>query len=188
MRYYIKAFRNYARSDGRASRKEMWMFIIFNWLALFVTAFADGLFGLCFKTALRTWNYGWLTLIYLLISLCPSICLRIRRLHDINKKGTWWALDNIPFVSYYVYYLYLFKKGDAEKNQYGLPEDYKGVIVQKSFCEDCGTEITVGSQFCAKCGKRLLVSTTDNAQKLCKCCGAKNSVDRSKCIMCDNPL
>ena len=32
MKYYFRAFRNYAKCDGRATRKEYWMFLLFHYL------------------------------------------------------------------------------------------------------------------------------------------------------------
>ncbi len=131
MRYYINAFRNYAKTDGRASRKEIWMFTIFHLLVLFVLSFFEGLFGQYFTTRLN--SYGLLQLSYMAISACPSICLRIRRLHDVDKSGKWWGLEFLPIVSLYVLYLYYIKTGDAGRNDYGNPpgeENIEETIVQ----------------------------------------------------------
>lgn len=43
MQYYIKAFKNYCNSSGRATRKELWLFFLFHFLVIFILAFLDGL-------------------------------------------------------------------------------------------------------------------------------------------------
>ena len=42
MNYYIKALKNYATFSGGASRKEYWMFVLFNIIfALYLDLFVD---------------------------------------------------------------------------------------------------------------------------------------------------
>lgn len=182
---YIKAFKNYFNSDGRATRKELWLFFLFHYLAVFVLSLLDGFFG--FYSTTIPLDYGYMTLAYLLISICPAACVQIRRLHDVNKSGTWWLLFNVPLVCFYVLYLYL-KRGDSGANQYGpspvsrqhdgsysavaqtndrlpedpltqrqpaMPEAKPGVPAQILFCRKCGFELIAGSNFCSSCGSAV---------------------------------
>lgn len=117
MRYYIKAFKNYLQTDGRAARKELWVFAIFQHLILACLAFLDGLFGLHPENI----NYGYLTLAYILISVCPGFCLIVRRLHDVGKSGGWVLAAFVPFLNLYLLYLLYFKRGSGVYNVYGPP-------------------------------------------------------------------
>lgn len=185
MQYYIKAFKNYCNSSGRATRKELWLFFLFHFLVIFILAFLDGLFGF-YSTSIPL-DYGYMTIAYLLISICPAACVQIRRLHDVNKAGTWWLLFNVPLVSFYVLYLYL-KRGDSGINVYGAPSEqqsyegsepiiqvYEPISEQQTiqyqpivpdmtinnppqirYCRKCGFELIVGSEFCSKCGTAVI--------------------------------
>lgn len=97
MKWYLEAFKNFGNFSGRASRKEYWMFALFNGIIVFV---------------LRS-TVPVLCLVYSLIALIPSIAIGVRRMHDVGKSG-WFIL--IPLYS-----LYLFcKKGQSEPNEYGV--------------------------------------------------------------------
>ena len=128
MRYYIQAFKIYSKSDGRATRKEYWWFILFHYLFLFVFAIIDAMFDFYPKIVtdyyVHSFDYGYLTLIYLIATLCPSICLQVRRLHDIGKSGGWWWLKRVPIASLYVFYLNC-KASEPTINAYGTPANYK---------------------------------------------------------------
>ncbi|MCR9100340.1 MAG: DUF805 domain-containing protein [bacterium] len=101
MQYYLKVLQNYAVFEGRARRKEYWMFVLFNMLVSFAVGFVDGLTGI-----------GYLGLIYSLGVLIPSIAVGVRRMHDVGKSG-WFLL--IP-----IYNLILaVTEGEVGANQYG---------------------------------------------------------------------
>jgi uncharacterized membrane protein YhaH (DUF805 family) len=102
MKYFFKAFANYATFSGRARRKEYWFFILFN----FIFAFTLAIIELIFETSI-------LTDIYQLATLIPSIAVGVRRMHDVGKSG-WFLL--IP-----VYNLVLTcTNGDNGTNQFGI--------------------------------------------------------------------
>ncbi|TDM00593.1 MAG: DUF805 domain-containing protein [Flavobacteriaceae bacterium] len=115
MKWFIKCLRQYADFNGRARRKEYWMFFLFHMLLVYplmgLNIYFNGIEGLVTKTS---GNY--LYLISQLISfalLVPSISVAWRRMHDVNKAG-WYMF--IPFYGWYL----LFKNGDVGANQYGL--------------------------------------------------------------------
>lgn len=72
---------NYANCDGRVSRNEYWFFVLANTIISAVIGVAAGFFGIpiIYKA-------------YALVVAMPSICLGVRRLHDIGKKGDWYWL------------------------------------------------------------------------------------------------
>jgi len=101
MNYYIKALKNYATFSGRASRKEYWMFVLFNIIFAFVFGFVCGFAGA-----------PELAQLYTLATLLPSISVAVRRMHDVDKSG-WFVL--IP-----IYNLILaLTEGTKGDNEYG---------------------------------------------------------------------
>ncbi len=102
----------YALFEGRASRQEYWMFILFNVgisLALWILALIIA--PLIFILVL----YG-------LATLVPGIAIGVRRLHDVGIPGTYLLIALIPLVgALYVIFMYLIKLGDTGSNAYGAP-------------------------------------------------------------------
>ncbi|MNG93455.1 Inner membrane protein YhaI [compost metagenome] len=107
--WFLKVVRdNYANFNGRARRKEYWMFFLANVLIGVV-------FGILGRvTSLFTYVSGLISLALLI----PSIAVAVRRLHDTNKSGWFLLLALIPFVNLYVIYL-LVIEGDRGPNEYG---------------------------------------------------------------------
>lgn len=186
MRCYINAFRNYANSDGRATRKEFLLYWLFHSIFISCFSFIDGYLGLCTADL----SYGLFSTVYVLIGVCPSICLFIRRLHDVGKSGNYWFLGLIPILNLYVLYL-LIKRGDPKINKYGPPhgvaipqgqyqkqetnmgtfivDQSTGEVVseiararqsiqseQIRFCRICGCALLEDSNFCVACGTRVV--------------------------------
>ena len=81
MKWYLKVMRNYVQFNGRARRKEYWMFTLFNTLFYFLATIIDGALGLV----------AGLSIIYYLVVLIPSLSVAVRRLHDVGKSG-WFLL------------------------------------------------------------------------------------------------
>lgn len=99
---------NYANFDGRARRREYWMFILVNFIISIILQIIDKMTGLTFGVA----EMGILRLIYTLVVMIPGIAVGVRRMHDIDKSG-WYVL--IP-----IYNIVLFAtEGEKGSNQYG---------------------------------------------------------------------
>ncbi len=75
-------FSKYADFNGRASRSELWWWVLFIFLGSLVLGFiSDILSGL-----------------FSLGTLIPSIAVTARRLHDIDKSGWWQLVCLIPII------------------------------------------------------------------------------------------
>lgn len=85
MNWYLEVLKKYAVFQGRARRKEYWMFFLFNVIIAFVLGFVSGM--------LRT---PILSYLYALAVLVPGIAVGVRRMHDTDHSG-WWLL--VPFVN-----------------------------------------------------------------------------------------
>lgn len=106
MKYYLDVLKKYADFNGRARRKEYWMFVLFNMIFTYTLLFIDIYLQI-----------GVLNVIYSLALLIPSIAVAVRRMHDVGKSG-WYIL--IP-----IYNLILaVTDGEKGPNEYG--EDPKG--------------------------------------------------------------
>jgi uncharacterized membrane protein YhaH (DUF805 family) len=78
--YFIDVLKKYATFSGRARRSEYWYFILFSNLISFALLFLDGGLGTEF-----------LSTIFSLGVLVPTIAVAVRRMHDVGKSG-WFLL------------------------------------------------------------------------------------------------
>ncbi len=101
-------FSNYASFSGRARRSEFWYFFLFNLIVSLVL----GLLGN------RISFFSYISGLFSLAVLIPSIAVAIRRLHDTGKSGWFYLLSLIPLVNLYVIYL-MCKDSEPGDNQYG---------------------------------------------------------------------
>ena len=117
MNWYIKVLKQYVDFNGRARRKEYWMFVLFNFIIAFVLGFIDGILGLQIGSGAQA--IGVLGLIYSLGVFLPGLAVSVRRLHDIGKSGWMVLIAFIPIVGA-IWLLVLYcKEGDPGDNQYG---------------------------------------------------------------------
>jgi uncharacterized membrane protein YhaH (DUF805 family) len=115
MQWYIDVLKKYAVFDGRARRKEYWMFVLFNVLVSIVLSIIDNIIG----TTYGAGNTGILSTIYSLAVLLPSIGVGIRRMHDTNRSGWWILINLIPCVGFIWFIVLAAQEGTVGDNQYG---------------------------------------------------------------------
>jgi uncharacterized membrane protein YhaH (DUF805 family) len=101
MKYYFEVLQNYATFTGRARRMEYWTFFVFNFLISFILGYIGAVMQLNFLSTL-----------YSLAVMLPSIAVAIRRMHDVGKSG-WYCL--IPIYNI----ILAFTEGDQGENEYG---------------------------------------------------------------------
>lgn len=116
MEWYLKALQNYVNFDGRARRREYWMFVLFNIIFLFCVVLADKICDLCFGYK----DYGVFAVIYSLYVLIPSVAVGVRRLHDVGKSGLMILVGMIPIFGTIWLFIVLSTDGEPGKNEYGL--------------------------------------------------------------------
>jgi len=112
LNYYLDAFRKYNKTQGRATRKDYWMFVLINMLVGYVLGFVENILGM---------ESGFVSSLYTLAVICPNICLCTRRLHDVDKSGWWQLAIMVPFLNIYVLYLLWIKPGTPGSNRFGAP-------------------------------------------------------------------
>ncbi len=114
MNWYLHVIKNYVNFEGRARRKEFWMFTLFHFLILIVLSTID---VMVFKTEPE--EGGLLRSIYSFAVFLPSLAVGARRLHDIGKSAWWLLLSLIPIIGS-IWLLVLFiLRGDEGANEYG---------------------------------------------------------------------
>lgn len=111
MEWYLKVLKNYVGFQGRARRKEYWMFVLFNVIVSLVLSIVGGIIS---ETLGLILSYG-----YMLAVLLPSLAAAVRRLHDTGKSGWFILLTLIPAVGGIILLVFLAQEGQVADNQYG---------------------------------------------------------------------
>jgi len=115
--YFLNIVKNqYANFEGRARRKEYWMYAlmyIIIFVAISVVAVILGMIASILATIVSIISY-----LFSLALLVPTIAVGVRRLHDTNKSGWFMLLGLVPLANLYLLYL-LVIEGDKGANQYG---------------------------------------------------------------------
>ena len=127
MKWFIKAFRQYADFSGRASRQEFWMFVLFNLLFamvwVFVAGLLTGLLGSSFNHESRLLFMYKLMAIYYAVTAVPAMAVGVRRLHDTGRSGWWMLVSLIPFVGGIWLIVLMCLDGSAGDNRYSNRPD-----------------------------------------------------------------
>ena len=135
--YFIGTIKDrYAQFDGRASRSEFWYYVLFYAIGSILIGIVDGFLGTQYVYVIgsaapdatgiaavaTTQSIGYLSAIYSLGLLIPSIAVSIRRLHDTGRSGWWFLLGVIPVVNLIgIFVLLFFYVQDSQpgENEYG---------------------------------------------------------------------
>ena len=106
-------FRKYVDGNGRASRSEFWYFQLFLTVIGTIAGWVD---SAVFGTGLG--DTGMVSTVIMLGTLLPSICVSVRRLHDVNKSG-WWMLIALTCIGLIPLIIWEATKGTSGSNEYG---------------------------------------------------------------------
>jgi len=108
--------KQYFDFDGRARRKEYWMFVLFNMIFAILAMVLDNLLGIGFIEGV---GLGPIYAVYVLAILIPSLAVQVRRLHDVGKSGWMILIAFIPLVGA-IWLLVLYcTEGTPGVNAYG---------------------------------------------------------------------
>ena len=108
-------FSKYGDSNGRARRSEYWWYQLFLVILGFTTAFTD---ALLFTDLALEDGISPINIVANLATLIPSICVYIRRLHDVNRSG-WWMFIALTCVGIIPLLIWVFSKGTDGPNDFG---------------------------------------------------------------------
>jgi uncharacterized membrane protein YhaH (DUF805 family) len=116
MNWYLEVLKKYAVFDGRARRKEYWMFTLFNVLISMTLGLIELKIGL---TGLWKSGGGPLSGLYTLAVLIPGIAVSVRRLHDTGRSGWWLLIALVPCIGGIVLLVFMIEDSQPGDNQYG---------------------------------------------------------------------
>ena len=114
MEWYLKVISSYFDFNGRARRKEYWMFVLINSIISIVSFYLDNILGTTFAI-----GYGPIYIGYGLAVLIPSIAVAIRRLHDVGKSGWMYLLVILPIIGPIWLIILFVREGELGDNQFG---------------------------------------------------------------------
>lgn len=108
MKYFLEAIKNYALFQGRASRKEFWMFALFGLLII--------------PVGLRFLFGDWLEVFFLtsysLFMLIPTLAIMTRRIRDTGKNGSLVLLALIPFFGFLIILILCLQESYNNENEF----------------------------------------------------------------------
>jgi len=112
--WFLKPIKEkFADFNGRARRKEYWMFNLFVWIISSILNLIDLAIGTYVS------SIAILSTVFSLIVMIPSLALSVRRLHDVNKSGWYLLLWLLPIIGWIWLFVLLVTEGDQGKNEYG---------------------------------------------------------------------
>lgn len=89
--YFIDVIKKqYINFEGRATRQQYWMYILF----YFVLSIIVGIIG----SILGDTVYNILNFLVTLGLLLPTLSIGVRRLHDTDRSGWWLLISLLPFI------------------------------------------------------------------------------------------
>ena len=107
----------YVQFNGRAGRKEYWLFYLVNIALYLLFVILTSIFGNGVLTLIISVIY---TLFGLAI-LLPGIAVCVRRLHDVGKGGGWAFIAFVPIVGVFILLYFMIIKGEPNPNRFGPP-------------------------------------------------------------------
>jgi uncharacterized membrane protein YhaH (DUF805 family) len=123
MNWYMEVLRKYAQFDGRARRKEYWMFTLVNLLVSFAIALVGAMIGGMIARGSDNPSIvmmfvapAWL---YCLVMIIPSLSVAVRRLHDTGRSGWWILIGLVPFVGGIILLVFYCLDSQPGPNEYG---------------------------------------------------------------------
>lgn len=141
MHWMLLPFRRYAEFTGRSQRIEYWMFFLF-YYGVLIALGALMLAGLPWSemesgnAAIPPlgplfWASLVLMMLFMLVSMVPSIAVTVRRFHDQNLSGWLYLINFIPYVGWLVIVVFMCIEGTRGPNAHG--DDPKGVNMGEVF-------------------------------------------------------
>ncbi|MFH0806535.1 MAG: DUF805 domain-containing protein [Candidatus Brennerbacteria bacterium] len=108
MNEYIQVLKKYSVFNGRAGRREYWMFFL-------ISVVISILLPIVLPSGIDVVVQS----LYALATLLPSISVGVRRLHDTEHSGGWMFIGLIPIVGTIILIVFLATKGQLTENRYG---------------------------------------------------------------------
>ena len=129
MKYYVEFWKRAFDFKGVASRPQYWYAVLINFVILFVLSLIFA------GTTDEGFGSDWISTIYSLIILIPSLSITVRRLHDINKSGWFYLLELIPLVGSLIVLIFTCLKTVEVNNRWRMYDIQRGYIKDDLFTE-----------------------------------------------------
>lgn len=111
--YFVEYLKNnYAKFDGRVTRRQYWMFTLYSMLVSIAMNIVIAILPFL----------AIVSLLYAIALIVPSIGLGIRRLHDLNLSGWFFLIAFVPVLGGLALLFLFCMPGDAEENKFGSAE------------------------------------------------------------------
>lgn len=120
MKWYLKCLSQYADFQGRARRKEYWMFVLINSVISLIFSIFILLPNSSYLRLVLLFTY----LVYSLLVIIPGLAVCVRRLHDIGKSGWNYLLVLIPLVGPILLLIWFCMPGEVSFNEWGENPKY----------------------------------------------------------------
>lgn len=118
--YFLDVIKNhYIDFEGRARRKQYWMYTLYNFIINFGIILIAVILFLATKADAIISIASIIIRIIGLALLLPSLGLTVRRLHDIGKSPWWILIIFIPLVGSIIYLVFLCTDSERGTNEYG---------------------------------------------------------------------
>ena len=111
------ALKRYAQFEGRANRREYWMFQLFM-LIVSAVLMVPLVAGLVMQSDVLGIASIILFVVFWLATFVPVIAVTVRRLHDCNQSGWMYLLAFVPFGGL-VIFVFALLPGTPQENAYG---------------------------------------------------------------------
>ena len=94
MHEFILAIRNYANFEGKATRREYWMYVLYYVVILSILYFLNDYS-----------NNSIFIGLFQIILIISTLSILVRRLHDVNKPGWLILFSFLPLLNLYLLFL-----------------------------------------------------------------------------------
>ncbi len=101
--------------NGRASRKEYWIFILLLAFITILITIADKTLG----SYIEGPAFDLITLLFYILILIHISAFSVRRLHDTDRTGWWALIQLVPFIGAVVWLVFAVLPGHKGKNRFG---------------------------------------------------------------------
>ena len=129
----IAPLRRYADFRSRSRRAEFWLFVLFVLVGCAVLTLLDASLGLGGAVeriwltgsgsayGATRWHGGWLTFLFGLAMVIPSLAVTVRRLHDADRSGFWLLLLVLPGIGWLILLAFCLQRTWPVANRWGSP-------------------------------------------------------------------
>ena len=117
MHWYLDVLKKYAILTGRASRKEYWMFFLFQVIICFLLGSVEEFWGL--NPNSKVDEIPFLVAIYILATFLPMLTVAVRRLQDQDRSGWWMLICAVPSIGGILFSILMVLPGTKGDNRFG---------------------------------------------------------------------